>query len=110
MYTCILQNSYVVLIITFILLSVFCYLFEIGSITKIENGKIVKKFSWKYPLAISLMVWLFWHFYLCPPKELKQEPSINYSSFENRENRENRESMVGGFFPKFQRINMMNWN
>ena len=67
MYTSIYQNSYVVFAITFILLSVLFYLFEIGYSREIVNGKVVKKFSWKYPLAIALIVWLIWYFYLYPP-------------------------------------------
>lgn len=69
MYTSIFQNSYVIFIISFIALSAIFYLFEIGYTTTIENGKVIKKFSWRYPLAISLVIWLLWHFYLFPPKE-----------------------------------------
>ena len=80
MYTKIYQNSYIVLIITFVLLSIFCYLFEIGSVTQVQNGKVVKKFSWKYPLSISLIVWVVWYFFLFPPpEELKQNIPSDYS-------------------------------
>ena len=77
MYTKIYQNSYIVLLITFILLSALCYLFEIGFVTQVQNGKIVKKFSWKYPLAISLIVWIIWHFFLYPPPEELQSNTAN---------------------------------
>jgi hypothetical protein len=71
MYTCIFQNSYVILIITFIVLYIFFYLFDIGYHKEIrdKDHTVVKKFGWKYPLAISLLVWVIWHFYLYPPAE-----------------------------------------
>lgn len=65
--TSVYQNSYVVAVLCFVLLSLFFYFFEFGYSTSVENGKTVKKFSWKYPLAISLIVWVVWHFYLYPP-------------------------------------------
>lgn len=78
MYTHIYQNSYIVAIITFILLSVFCYFFEIGYSINYEDDKVVKKFSWKYPLAITLIIWVVWHFILFPPPEqLPQYQKIN---------------------------------
>ena len=112
MYTRIYQNSYVVLIITFIMLCVIFYLFQIGYATKIlPNGKIVKKFSWKYPLAISLIVWVFWHFYLYPPADIKTtsiptnyvEHSVNTISTNNIPIKTNNKITT-------QRINMTNWN
>lgn len=66
-YTSIYQNSYVVAIIVFIILVALFYIFEIGFTTEIKDGKIIKHFSFKYPLAISLIVWLFWYFYMYPP-------------------------------------------
>lgn len=109
MYTHIYQNSYIVAIITFIVLCVIFYVFEIGSNTSISNGQVVKSFSWKYPLAITLIVWLIWHFWLYPPKD----NSSNSKSTSKK--------MVGGFGsktalgnnapkPTIQRINMDNWN
>ena len=70
MYKHIYQNSYIVAIITFVILCVIFYFLQIGYSNKIANGKVIKKFSWKYPLAITLMVWLIWHFYLYPPIKL----------------------------------------
>ena len=74
MYTHIYQNSYIVTIILFVALCVIFYFLQIGTKKEIVNGKVTNKFSWKYPLAISLVVWLFWHFYMYPqidtnPKE-----------------------------------------
>lgn len=68
-YNSIYQNSYVIFVATFIIISIFFYLFEIGYNIEINNNNVVKRFSWKYPLAIALIVWLFWHFYLYPPPE-----------------------------------------
>lgn len=105
-YTKIYQNSYVIFIITFLFLSIVFYLFRIGYQTSIENGKFVKKFSWKYPLAISLIVWLFWHFCLYPPSEEASTNIVlpqkeNFSSSINKYlNRSNISS---------QKINMVNW-
>lgn len=69
-YTSIYQNSYVILIITFIVLCIIFYIFKIGYNTELKDGKVIKAFSWKYPLAISLIVWLIWHFYLYPPSNI----------------------------------------
>ena len=110
MYTHIYQNSYIVLIITFILLSVIFYLFELGYNTEIlPNGKVVRKFSWKYPLAISLVVWVFWHFYLYPPpdetKPFSPTNNQDYSSSITPPNTIGRTNRL-----MTQRINMTNWN
>lgn len=66
-YSSIYQNSYIMFVITFIVVSAICYLFEIGFNVNYHDGKIVKKFSWKYPLGIALIVWVIWHFFLFPP-------------------------------------------
>lgn len=58
----IFQNSYLVAIIAFILLTIFFYLFGIGF--KTVNGK--KVFTYRYQIGIALLVWLFWKFYLYP--------------------------------------------
>lgn len=111
MYTRMYQNSYVVFVITFIMLSIFFYLFEIGYNIEIKDGKIVKKFSWKYPLAISLIIWLFWYFYLFPPlnKMIIEPPTTNdYTNV-------NSVSVDNNCIPRTkkliaQKINMINWN
>lgn len=112
MYTSMYQNSYVILIITFIMLSIIFYLFEIGYNKEIIDGKINRKFSWKYPLAISLIVWVFCHFYLYPPAEelstQQTAPPTNYPSPRGS-------SPIQTFLPGsnkllVQKINMINWN
>lgn len=107
MYTNIYQNSYVILVIAFIIISAICYIFEIGYNTKISDNKIIKSFSWKYPLAISLIIWVFWHFYLYPPT---YSPNSEISATSN-----DYHSPSGGDLLKTnklmtQRINMANWN
>lgn len=103
MYTSIYQNSYVILVITFIVLILIFYFLEIGFTTEIKDGKVVKKFSWKYPLAISLMVWLFWHFYLYPPHDQievqGQNDSYNHTQAQ----------FYGGGKYNEPKINMTNW-
>ena len=67
----IFRNSYVIMLITFILLCIGFYLFNLAPEYGIDvkTGKPVQKFSWKYPLAISLIVWIVWHFYMYPEPE-----------------------------------------
>lgn len=109
MYTSIFQNSYVVLILSFIGLSVLFYFLEIGYNIELQNGKVVKKFSWKYPLSISLIVWVVWHFFLYPPPS---QANLNIP-LNNYTNKPITPSQL--FIPKSnklsaQKINMMNWN
>jgi hypothetical protein len=70
----ILKNSYVIFFITFIVLSLLSYFFKIGGTNRINtSGKIPKvdfKYSWKYPLGISLLVWLLVHFWVYPPDDI----------------------------------------
>lgn len=107
MYTSIYQNSYIVLIISFILLSIICYIFGIGYSTQIQNGKIVRKFSWKYPLAISLIIWLIWHFYLYPPKD-GQATVQNQSEYSGEAIPQTHIMKTNKLMA--QKINMVNWN
>lgn len=106
MYTKLYQNSYIVLIITFILLCAIFYLFEIGYQIQVSpEGKVIKKFSWKYPLAISLIVWVFWHFYLFPPNENINPPISSHSENIPSENIISKNNRLA-----IQKINMVNWN
>lgn len=67
MNTKIFQNSYVIFVIAFIILYIIFYLLGIGATVQVVNGKPVKKTNWKYPLALALIIWVLWHFYLYPP-------------------------------------------
>jgi len=49
-------------------------LLGIGSTVQIVNGKPVKKSNWKYPLALALIIWVLWHFYLYPPADMISNP------------------------------------
>lgn len=112
----ILKNSYVILLLCFILLCMIFYLFEIGYTVRITSeNKVIREFSWKYPLAISLIVWIFWHFYIYPSAE-----ELEYERAEAIESHHIEASMPQTqqipqipsmmFRDSPQRINMINWN
>jgi hypothetical protein len=69
MYLDLIKNSYVAAIVAFVIAWVMLYLIDIGTDIKISNGKKTKVMGWKYPLAIALIVWLIWYFFLFPQKE-----------------------------------------
>ena len=108
MYTSIYQNSYVVFVIVLILLSLFFYLFEIGYTSNLSDGKIVKKFNWKYPLAISLIVWLLWYFYFFPPQKNKKTLSIRNNIDNNTSS--DQPLMLKNNNAAAQKITLANWN
>ena len=62
----IFKNSYIVSIMMFIIFYVVFYFAGIGFAKVNVNGKIIQKYSWKYPLACALVIWLIWHYYLYP--------------------------------------------
>lgn len=95
----ILKNSYIVAVIVFIILCIIFYVFGIGTTTVIVEGKPVRKFSWKYPLAIALVVWLIWYFYLFPPPKKIVPPTYLASGGSSKHS-----------YHKSPRINMDNWN
>ncbi len=111
----IFKNSYVVLFICFTMLCVIFYTFEIGYSIKVENNKVVREFSWKYPLGISLIIWIFWHFYVYPPpEELEYDAGGLFQSHESVSKQLRSEVMRDGPIPRiqhdsFQKINMINW-
>lgn len=122
MDTKIFKNSYVILVISFIALYIIFYLFGIGYTTEVKDGKIVKKASWKYPLAISLFIWILWHFYVYPPPEeinanlnTQQKIQQSTSPFDYKPNGdifEPTRNISGGSMRNqtdVQRINMINW-
>ena len=103
-----------VAIITFILLSAIFYIFGIGYTTDLQNGKIIRKFSWKYPLAITLIVWLFWHFYLYPPPEEMETSSVTTPVLTTPNQTGGARMLDARYFPtsnklQTQRITMVNW-
>lgn len=68
------ENSYVVAIVTFVILLILCYVFDIGTQYRVnDKNQLQKSFNWKYPLALSLLVWVSWHFFVFP--QSKDEPS-----------------------------------
>jgi len=72
----ILKNSFIMAILVFISSYFFFYLFGIGYETQIINGRAVRRMSWKYPLALALLVWMIWYFYLYPAPEVLQESGM----------------------------------
>lgn len=112
MHKGIYQNSYIIALISFIVLCVVFYLFQIGTTVTLENGRVEKKINWKYPLAISLVIWLFWHFYMYPPPD--QENIMSGGSSRNKlKNTSDVPDMKNiGKYNKImnQKINMHNWN
>jgi hypothetical protein len=66
------KNSYFVAFCCLIILLIFFYVFKIGyTYTKNSDGEIVAKYNWVYPLAISLVIWILWHFWFFPSPEKK---------------------------------------
>lgn len=109
----IFKNSYVIFVITFIMLCVIFYAFEIGYVTVTEKNKPEKRFSWKYPLAFSLITWIVWHFYVYPPPE----EMVDYKIPEVAKQVLPKKSLIipEKMLPKqnqmnIPRINMNNWN
>ena len=100
------KNSYVILAISFVTLCIVFYIGEWGYDIKVVNNRVVKKFSWKYPLAISLIVWVVWHFYVYPPAD---ELGIAGPTIEAPISPK---LSVSPAYPNglVQNINMTNWN
>lgn len=112
-YTHIYQNSYIVAILIFVVLCIVFYLLEIGYNVEVKDGKVIKNFSWKYPLAIALVVWVIWYFYLYPPSNLKEKNSNLGNAINNaRKNASNTTSSLSFLNDSNipQKIDMTNWN
>jgi hypothetical protein len=113
----IFKNSYVIFFITFIMLCVIFYVFEWGYTVQVDNqNRVIKKFSWKYPLAFSLLIWIVWHFYVYPPAEELENSPINPIQ-EGGSLNTNKQSLIipEKMLPRhnqvnIQKINMMNWH
>ncbi|CAH6420185.1 Hypothetical protein MVR_LOCUS58 [uncultured virus] len=110
MWPSILKNSFVVMIIAFLVLSAAFYVFGIGFTTSIEpDGQINRRFSYKYPLAIALIIWLLWYFVLFPPQCVSESDAISFSTASPA-------APVldpihkGGMHGINQRISMVDWN
>jgi hypothetical protein len=74
------KNSYVIFILSLLILSGLFYLLGIGfNYETDENGKIVKTFTFYYPLAFALIIWVLVHFFIYPQDEdtIKQEAALS---------------------------------
>lgn len=66
------KNSYFVAICSLVILLILFYVFKIGyTYTKTPDGKVVGTYNWAYPVAISLVIWVIWNFWLFPQPEEK---------------------------------------
>lgn len=93
----ILKNSYVIFFLSFILLFVIFYIFKIGSTQTVKpDGTIHQNANWKYPLAIALVIWVIWNFFLYPPPEEIEEIMKSKKTY-------------GGNCTNNQKINMDMW-
>lgn len=81
MYTHFYQNSYIIFGITFIVLCILSYFYNKQN----KNVAASTSFDWKSPLAISLFVWVIWHFFLYPSKKnnsiTADVPTVNESNY-----------------------------
>ena len=98
-----LKNSYVILIISFVVLSAIFYLLGIGHSISYESGVPTKKYGWKYPLAVSLVVWAIVHFYIYPSN------NINHTQNESPISLTPEVRNISPPTIAQQRINMTNW-
>ena len=72
-YNRLYQNSFVAAIFAFLLLLGIFFVFDIcPSVTIGTDGKINHTVNWKYPLAISIFVFVIWYFIIYPPESVKQ--------------------------------------
>lgn len=69
----IFQNSYIIFALSFCLIYTTFYLFGIGYVTTYEGDKPVIKMGWKYPLGLSIIVWVFWHYCMYPSEDYLNE-------------------------------------
>lgn len=104
----IFRNSYVVFILTFIILYALFYLFGIGYRTEIIDDRPVIKLSWRYPLGLALIVWVFWHFYLYPTPNSPKLMDGGKILSENKMTPTKMLSKMMRTSPN-QKINMKNW-
>jgi len=105
----IFRNSYVIFGLSFVALYVLFYLLGIGLQTEIgDNGKPVVKSGWRYPLGLSIIVWVFWHFYMYPPPDVQLE-YIPPETVAQHGGSGSEADMLGGRAAVGQRINMKNW-
>lgn len=73
MDTKIFENAYVAMILAFIVSIIIFYPMGIGFVEELDiDGKKRKVFKYNYSIALALIVWLMWTYYLYPPSGGKQ--------------------------------------
>lgn len=99
----IFKNSYIIFVLSLIILFLLFYFFNINPTVESKNGKVIRKTNWRQPLAISLLIWVLWHFCFFPPQNdffAQQNYNISEKSIVAHP------KLYGGV----QKINMLNWN
>lgn len=70
------ENSFVILVISFIILCILFYVFDVRTKYKInEKGEITRTLNWKDPLVLSLAIFVLWYFVIYPPAK-QPKPSL----------------------------------
>ncbi len=110
MDTKIFQNSYVIFAISFITLYIVFYLGGIGYTTETVNNRPVNTNTWRYPLGLSLIIWVFWHYYMYPVGDDPNIPFMDGGSArsDHKISPNQFDHMNRRVF--HQKINMNNWN
>lgn len=62
------HNSYFSSFLFFIILLLIFYKWELGYYISVQDGKLTKKFNWIFPIAFTLLFWIFWRFFVFPPE------------------------------------------
>lgn len=113
----IFQNSYVIFGLSFCLIYLTFYLFGIGYVTTYEDDKPVRQMGWRYPLGLSIIIWVFWHYCMYPTDSNQSEGFTahhkkgDYDSpfnFQTKKAEMPRAEMRGGFDHGHQ-MDMRNW-
>jgi len=114
----IFQNSYVIFGLAFCSIYLTFYLFGIGYVTTYEDDKPVRQVGWRYPLGLSIIIWVFWHYCMYPSESIlnegfeKKDVKVNRnpidSPFRFEPKQPQTPNMRGGF-DHAHKMDMRNW-
>lgn len=76
----IFKNSYIMAIFSFVILYIIFYLSGIGYTITYKDDREIKVMSYKYPLILSLIIWMTWHFILFPHPDTVITKPLMYGS------------------------------